>query len=58
MNKKKLLLVSLLTILLYGCGSKAKNAAKKVENLREQYVKDMDAAQTKEEALKIDKELA
>ena len=56
MNKKKLLLVSLLTILLYGCGSKAKNAAKKVENLREQYVKDMDAAQTKEEALKIHKE--
>ena len=56
MNKKKLLLVSLLAILLYGCGSKAKNAAKKVENLREQYVKDMDAAQTKEEALKIHKE--
>ena len=52
MNKKKLLLVSLLAILLYGCGSKAKNAAKKVENLREQY----DAAQTKEEALKIHKE--
>lgn len=56
MNKKNLLLVSLLAILLYSCGSKAKNAAKEVENLREQYIKDMDGAKTKEEALKIHKE--
>lgn len=56
MNKKNLLLVSVSTILLYGCGSKAENTAKEVESLREQYIKDMDAAQTKEEALKIHKE--
>lgn len=56
MNKKNLLLVSVSAILLYGCGSKAENTAKEVKNLREQYIKDMDAAQTKEEALKIHKE--
>lgn len=56
MNKKNLLAASFVAILLCGCGSKAEKAAQKVETLREQYIKDMDNAQTKEEALKIHKE--
>ena len=52
MNKKNLLLVSVSAILLYGCGSKAENTAKELNNLRKQYIKEMDAAETKEDAFK------
>lgn len=56
MDIKNLLAASFAVILLCGCGSKAEKAVQKIKTLREQYIKDMDNAQTKEEALKIHKE--
>lgn len=56
MNKKNLLAASFVVILLCGCDPKVEKTAQKVKDLSEQYIKDMDNAQTKEEALKIHKE--
>lgn len=56
MNKKNLLAVSLIAILIGSCQSKAEKKYQELKDLTEQHIKDLDNAKTKEEAIKIRKE--
>ncbi len=46
-------MVSLATVLFCGCSSRAEKVADELQDLSEQYIKDLDNAQTKEDALEI-----
>ncbi len=53
MNKRNLLAVSLIAILICSCQSKAEKKYQELKDLTEQHIKDLDNAKTKEEAIKI-----
>ena len=56
MRKKFLFVTSLIVILICGCESKTDKTLREVTDLKEQYIKDIDNAKTKEEVLKITQE--
>lgn len=56
MKIKYLFVVPFVVILLCGCESKAERTVNELKDLQEQYIEDIDNAQTKEEAIKIRKE--
>lgn len=51
-----LLMTPLVAILLCSCESKAERTVKELKDLNEQYIKDIDNARTKEEAIEIRRE--
>ncbi len=56
MNKKLLVVASLIVILLCGCESKAEKKVNELKDLQEKYIEDIDNAKTAEEAARITKE--
>lgn len=50
MDTKKLFMTSLAIVLFCGCSSRVEKVANELQDLTEQYIKDLDNAQTKEEA--------
>lgn len=57
MKIKYLFVASFAVLLLCDCESKAERTVNDLKDLREQYINDIDNAQTKEDAIKIRKEL-
>lgn len=57
MSKKNLFVLSFVALLLCSCDPpKAEKTVQKVKDIKEQYIKDIDNARSKEEAVKITRE--